>query len=116
MEKEKRYLTIYEQVREDIINGRYPVGTKLPSKRVMADAMGMSVIIVEHAYELLAEEGYIVPRQKSGYYVSFDDSDIYTGAEKSRAFTINRYQSVTAEQGNGNEPVFSYSIYAKTVR
>ncbi|MBP3826362.1 MAG: GntR family transcriptional regulator, partial [Butyrivibrio sp.] len=44
MEKEKRYLKVYEQVREDIIEGRYPVGSKLPSKRVMAEAMGMSVI------------------------------------------------------------------------
>ena len=57
MDKEKRYLKVYEQVRKDIIDGRFPKGTKLPSKRVMAEAVGMSVITVEHAYELLAEEG-----------------------------------------------------------
>ena len=116
MEKEKRYLRIYEQVREDIIKGTYPKGSKLPSKRVMADAMGMSVITVEHAYELLSEEGYIVPRQKSGYYVSFDDSDIYTGVEKALAPAIKERPREISEQNNSNEPVFSYSIYAKTVR
>ena len=116
MEKEKRYLRIYEQVREDIIKGTYPVGSKLPSKRVMADAMGMSVITVEHAYELLAEEGYIVPRQKSGYYVSFDDSDIYTGAEKTLAPARQNRRQQVSEKNQSNEPVFSYSIYAKTVR
>lgn len=115
MEKEKRYLKIYEQVREDIIKGRYPVGTKLPSKRVMADAMGMSVITVEHAYELLSDEGYIVPKQKSGYYVSFDDSDIYTGVESAAVPAFSHRQQVSG-QGESNEPVFSYSIYAKTVR
>ena len=78
----KKYLEVYENVREDIIGGRYEVGSKLPSKRVMAEAMGVSVITVEHAYELLAEEGYIVPRQKSGYFVSFDDREIYVGAKK----------------------------------
>lgn len=115
MDKEKRYLQVYEQVREDIINGRFPVGTKLPSKRVMAEAMGMSVITIEHAYELLAEEGYIVPREKSGYFVSFDDSDIYVGADKAiydRHFDMKE----TDNADTGNEPRFSYSIYAKTVR
>ena len=115
MEKEKRYLRIYEQVKEDIIKGTYPVGTKLPSKRVMADAMGMSVITVEHAYELLSDEGYIVPKQKSGYYVSFDDSDIYTGVE-SAAPIAPRRREAASEQSVSNEPAFSYSIYAKTVR
>ena len=112
MEKEKRYLRIYEQVREDIIKGTYPVGSKLPSKRVMADAMGMSVITVEHAYELLAEEGYIVPRQKSGYYVSFDDSDIYTGAEKTLAPARQNRRQQVSDKNESIEPVFSYSIYA----
>ena len=130
MQSEKRYLTVYEQVREDIIGGRYPVGTKLPSKRVMAEAMDMSVITIEHAYELLAEEGYIVPRQKSGYFVSFDDSDIYVGAEKSFSTAGNRirrlknsegyasgFREKTADdQNKRNEPGLSYSIYAKTVR
>ncbi len=115
MEKEKRYLRIYEQVKEDIIKGTYPVGTKLPSKRVMADAMGMSVITVEHAYELLSDEGYIVPKQKSGYYVSFDDSDIYTGVESAAVPAFSHRQQVSG-QDESNEPVFSYSIYAKTVR
>ena len=136
MDKEKRYLQVYEQVREDIIDGRFPKGTKLPSKRVMAEAMGMSVITVEHAYELLAEEGYIVPRQKSGYFVSFDDSDIYIGADSaegkdtmSRTYKIQRrkngviigrpFEKGAEVLGNAkteNEPKFSYSIYAKTVR
>ncbi len=129
VEKEKRYLQVYEQVREDIISGRYPVGTKLPSKRVMAEAMGISVITIEHAYELLAEEGYIVPRQKSGYFVSFDDRDIYIGAESRKATALARRgrtrneaaPDTSAETGGDatgikNEPRFSYSIYAKTVR
>lgn len=123
MESEKRYLQVYEQVREDIINGRYPVGGKLPPKRVMAEAMGMSVITIEHAYELLSEEGYIVPRQKSGYFVSFDDSDIYVGVEKnnspakySTSYGASAKDNNKQHKSKKNEPVFSYSIYAKTVR
>lgn len=134
MEKEKRYLQVYEQVKADIINGRYPAGAKLPSKRVMAEAMGISVITIEHAYELLSEEGYIIPREKSGYFVTYDDRDIYTGVEIRKASAIpgrNRSGFVAgnvaahddrAEAGEKNtlprqaEPRFSYSLYAKTVR
>ncbi|MBE5825112.1 MAG: PLP-dependent aminotransferase family protein [Butyrivibrio sp.] len=116
MDKEKRYLRVYEQVREDIINGRYPVDTKLPSKRVMADSMGVSVITVEHAYELLAEEGYIIPVQKSGYFVTFDDSDIYSLPGKETKAPAPKPGQSAASHTPSDEPQFSYSIYARTVR
>lgn len=141
MEKEKRYIKVYEQVKGDIINGRYTAGSKLPSKRVMAEAMGISVITIEHAYELLSEEGYIISREKSGYFVAFDDRDIYTGVENLKsAALLRKNRSVEknnitvspnghkvlwgtdTENGGINtvvrhsEPRFSYSLYAKTVR
>lgn len=126
MEKTKRYLSIYEQVREDIISGRYTVGSKLPSKRVMAESMGVSVITVEHAYELLMEEGYITTREKSGYFVIFDDKDIYTPAVNSRNSTVNNpigtvnsfseSKQPSGKRANSDKIDFSYSIYAKTVR
>ena len=119
MEGSKRYLQIYEQVKNDIIEGRFPVGTKLPSKRVMAEAMGVSVITIEHAYELLAEEGYIYPKEKSGYFVSFDDKEIYTGTSVRQSFTPNRKADSKVQDslpGKAGEPKFSFSIYAKTVR
>ena len=64
MKKNKnKYLSIYERVRDDIVSGVYAKNTKLPSKRTMADEYGVSVITVEHAYELLSEEGYIMPME-----------------------------------------------------
>lgn len=113
MEKTKRYLRVYESVREDIISGRYPVGTKLPSKRVMADSMGMSLVTIEHAYELLIEEGYIYTKEKSGYFVSYDDGEIYSGVKRRRFEP--RVRTVQPASSD-NAPKFSYSIYAKTVR
>ncbi len=115
MSNSKRYITIYEQVREDIINSRYPVGSKLPSKRTMAESMGVSVITVEHAYELLMEEGYIQPREKSGYFVTYDDHEIYTDVGSTSATDSKPffYHPVTAP---GDSLLISYSMYAKTVR
>lgn len=68
------YMQIYNQLRQDIAEGILPKGSRLPSKRLMAGDLGVSLITVEHAYELLADEGYISPRQRSGYYVAFDGS------------------------------------------
>ena len=68
------YIQIYRQLRDDIVAGRLKDGAKLPSKRFAAAELGVSVITVEHAYELLEEEGYIQSRQRSGYYVCFGGS------------------------------------------
>lgn len=65
------YVQIYNQLRQDIISGVLPKGAKLPSKRALAEALGVSVITVEHAYELLTDGGYIRPRQRSGFYADF---------------------------------------------
>ena len=72
-----RYLNLYESVKRKIIDGAYPYGTKLPSKRVTAEENGVSVITVEHAYELLQEEGYIAAKEKSGYFVTYKESDSF---------------------------------------
>ena len=124
MKNNKRYLTIYEQVREDIITKRYHKGAKLPSKRVMAERMDVSLITVEHAYELLLEEGYIASKEKSGYFVSFDDKDIYSASPtRKEDYAASGPVSNTPPESpaySGKRAIdnldFSYSIYAKTVR
>ena len=57
--KGKAYLQLYNYIREDIIKGAYTNGTKLPSKRLVAVETGLSVITVQHAYDILCDEGYI---------------------------------------------------------
>ena len=69
------YMQLYALIRDDIIDGVYKLGDKLPSKRIMADDTGVSVITVEHAYSLLDEEGYIEARERSGYFVSYHEED-----------------------------------------
>ncbi len=107
--KKKKYLEIYENVREDIIQGNYKSGSKLPSKRVMADKMGASLITVEHAYELLIEEGYIAPKEKSGYFITFDKEQQYNAPLETLGSRVHMPVEIDAE-------AFSYNIYAKTVR
>lgn len=64
------YTALYKAIKRDIINSILPPGTKLPSKRAMAENNGVSIITVENAYSLLISEGYIYSKPKSGYFVS----------------------------------------------
>lgn len=64
-----RYEYLYKKIKEDILNGNIPSGSKLPSKRTFAEHNGISVITVEYAYQMLLEEGYIYSAERSGYFV-----------------------------------------------
>ncbi len=64
------YEYLYQCLKEDIQRGRLLAGTKLPSKREMARDNGVSVRTVMNAYDQLLVEGYLVSREKSGYFVA----------------------------------------------
>ncbi len=106
---EPLYLSIYKSLREDIVNGVYKNGEKLPSKRVLAERLGVSVITVENAYALLSAEGYIETVQKSGYFCIYDRGDRFLSAAVKPAASLPEYTSV-------GEAAFPFGVYAKTVR
>ncbi len=50
------YEYIYKRIREDILNGTIPPGTRLPSKRTFAKNNGISTITIQNAYDQLISE------------------------------------------------------------
>ena len=62
------YEYVYQQIRDDIVAGRIAAGEHLPSKRVFASHLGISVITIENAYSQLLAEGYICSKPRRGYY------------------------------------------------
>ena len=62
------YMQLYDQLRRDIARGSV---SNLPSKRLLAGELGVSLITVEHAYALLVDEGYAEARERSGYFAAF---------------------------------------------
>ena len=103
------YLQIYKQIREDIIAEDYPYHSKLPSKRSLAEKIGVSTITVEHAYALLCDEGYVEARERSGFVVIFKKSD---GFAVSNEF----YDKHFIQQENHEYPEFPLSVFHKTMR
>ena len=69
--EERGSLPLYEylcrSIRSDILSGALPAGTRLPSKRALAEHLRVSVITVEGAYSQLEAEGYLQARPKRGF-------------------------------------------------
>ena len=82
IEKDHRpvYLHLYRQLRDDILRGVFPYGSRLPSKRLLAEETGVSAVTVEHAYDILCDEGYAESRERSGYFVLFRQGDGFAAA------------------------------------
>lgn len=104
------YLQLYSQIRRDITDGIYTFGNKLPSKRTVATETGVSTITVEHAYDLLRDEGYIEPRERSGYFVVFCADDGFVPVLQNIPAILTR--SVV----NYGDDEFSFSVLSKTMR
>jgi GntR family transcriptional regulator/MocR family aminotransferase len=55
-----------------ILEGQIPAGSPLPSCRKMAQTLNIARNTVALAYQDLVEEGFLVARQRSGYFVAPD--------------------------------------------
>ena len=104
------YLQLYEQLRKDIVGGIYSYGTKLPSKRILAEETGVSVITIQHSYAILCDEGYIESRQRSGYFVIYKESDFISNVELTEPVISHKKSQPKVK----NE--FPFSVMAKTMR
>lgn len=55
-----------------ILDGQLPGDQPLPSSRDLADRLGVARNTVVLAYQQLVDEGYLVSRERSGYFVNAD--------------------------------------------
>ncbi len=61
---------LYRRMRGLILDGSWPVGTRLPSSRVLAAELGVSRNTAMHALDLLMADGWVESRPGSALYVS----------------------------------------------
>lgn len=114
------YEHLYKCIKNDIMNGTLPAGTKLPSKRSFASNLGVSAITVENAYAQLLSEGYIYSRPKKGYYVStFSRSLLPPRAMPETAVALPETRPVFFADFSSNQTRsdnFPFSVWAKLMR
>lgn len=116
------YKELYQNIRRDILNGTIKTGEKLPSKRTLAQNLGISTITVENAYDQLISEGYLYSELKKGYFVS-DIKNLSKPNSKAVQktelnITMNRKPSYYFDFSSNNVETknFPFSIWAKLSR
>lgn len=72
---EPMYRQIEAQLRDFILGGQLPPGTKLPSVRALAKDLACSVITTRRAYQDLESAGFIRTRQGMGTVVAEIEED-----------------------------------------
>ena len=104
------YLALYESLREEILAGIRPAGSRLPSRRSLARDRGISEITVDHGIELLCEEGYAEARPRSGVFVTYQDGD---------GFSVpvwNRVHVAAFSPNAGTRDTFPFPTLARVMR
>jgi len=109
------YLQLYECLKHDIVTGAFSYGAKMPSKRMLAEECGISVITVQHAYEILCEEGYLEGRQRSGYFAVYKDSDFVSAADGT-VFAGEEKEHIPVVHSTKPKTSFPFSVLSKTMR
>ena len=121
------YLSLYEKLKNQIIEGQYHSNDKFPSKRQLSEHLSMSHTTIEHAYQLLLDEGFIYSKPRSGYYVSDIESlpvinretypnndhlEIHNESNENSQF---KFAFNLAEIDSENFPMHIFRKYAKDV-
>ncbi len=104
---------LYTLIKADIRAGRLRPGERMPSKRGLAEHLGVSVITVESAYAQLVTEGYVTSRARSGFFVSETGIPPLFAAEKPPA-------AIRCEKPDARDvspqPAFQFSAFARIMR
>lgn len=113
------YIHLYKCIQKDILSGKLPAGTKLPSKRSFAKNLGISTITVENAYAQLQSEGYIYSMPKKGFFVAqiAPPSKMPVPVPDSRTpFPAASPYQIDFVSNKTNPDNFPFSIWTKLIR
>ena len=109
-------MQIYDYYKDLIEGGKMSEGERLPSIRRCAEERGVSKTTVEQAYLCLCDDGYILPKSQSGYYVSKRGSlskkqEIKTNRKNEKSEIIYDFSSAGVD-----EEVFDINIWRRYVK
>lgn len=76
------YHQLYNYIKSEIQSGAVSSDSKLPSKRKLSAYLNISQNTIQSAYDQLAEEGYIIPVERKGYYVAKLDNLVKINTQK----------------------------------
>lgn len=108
----KKYIRIYNIVRDMIASGELKAGDKIPSVRKAAATYSVSLTTVQSAYFELCADGYIIAQSKSGYYVSGIAHE-HTDSDQTDVQNDIKYD---LSGGVADEESFDFSLWQKYIK
>lgn len=126
-DEKSKYHYLYSAIKADILSGTLKKNERLPSKRSLAEHLGVSLITVETAYQMLKDEGYIESKERSGYYVTelkllgkkvdFErELELLEHGERRQLKFLESDCGQSEESQDKKNSLFPESVYFKTVR
>jgi GntR family transcriptional regulator/MocR family aminotransferase len=71
-----KYRQVYDRIRQMILDGHLPAGSRLPASRLLAGDLQVSRNTVVAAFDQLTAEGYLEARRGAGTFVSGELPDV----------------------------------------
>ncbi len=117
LDGKNKYYSLYCRIRDDILRGNLTSGQKLPSKRALASDLSVSVITVQTAYEQLLAEGYIISRERSGYFVAEVNARLPSAQHEGEAEEVcSQKPAFDLVSGSASAQLFPFSVWARLMR
>lgn len=116
------YIQVYKQIKDAILAGHLLSGSKLPSKRILAEENGISQNTVINGYQQLLIEGYIYSKERKGYYVSeiidlenIASTPIREGKIQNSSTAENKLDKIKYDltQSNPDSDIFPFQHFRK---
>ncbi len=87
MNNTPKYMDVYNRLKGDILEGRYPMGSLLPTENELVEMYGVSKVTIRHAIQMLKDEEIITVQQGRGAEVILP----HEGVE----YSVRRYRNAT---------------------
>ncbi|AZU60181.1 PLP-dependent aminotransferase family protein [Neobacillus mesonae] len=112
------YMQLANYIKQEILSGSIRCNEKLPSKRALANYLGLSVNTVMSAYDQLSAEGFVVSKPRQGLYVAALEDDIAAGQVYLEPYKVKSIQNqkpiqIDFNSGKVDLEYFPYAIWRK---
>lgn len=99
------HLRVRRTVEDFIASGIWPTGARIPSSRQIAEQLGVSRTTVQVAYDGLLEDGFIVAKPRSGYFVHHQINAVAVDEFTSSGVRADRAAIDWAQMASSTDPV-----------
>lgn len=108
----KKYINVYNSIKDMILSGQLTSGEKIPSVRKATYLYNVSATTIQSAYFELCADGYIIAHPKSGYYVSdFQHSQSHEEKDECKADILYDLTGGTADADS-----FDFTLWQRYIK